>query len=157
MTIQRVDVLVHDLVLSSLNVRKNLDAGQDDAGINELANSIAEKGLLQPLIVRPAYNEKFEVIAGQRRLEACKLLGMEAVACNIHDDCSDEDALSVSLVENIQRADMAPLDKAVGLKALYGPVPDLFRVLDWIFSDQGEPSWHNDTAKISNVRRFALL
>ena len=44
-----------------------------------------------------------------------------------------------------------------GLKALYGPVPDLFRVLDWIFSDQGEPSWHNDTAKISNVRRFALL
>ncbi len=119
MTMHQIDVPIGSLVLSPQNARKNLESGQEDAEIHDLANSIAEQGLLQPLVVRKIAGEKYEVVAGQRRLTACKELQMSTVPCNALSNCTDESALSISLIENIQRADMHPLDKADGLQALY--------------------------------------
>ncbi|MFZ1992003.1 MAG: ParB/RepB/Spo0J family partition protein [Alphaproteobacteria bacterium] len=125
---RQIELPLSKLVLSSLNVRKDLDAGQEDSGIEELAQSIREKGLIQALLVRPLPNGNYEVIAGQRRLLACKRIGFEPVPCRERDNLSDTDAVTISLIENVQRADMNPLDKAQGLKTLYDDFKSYDRV-----------------------------
>jgi len=79
-------------------------------GIVELVSSIREKGLIQPIIVRPKA-ERFEVVAGARRLEACKRVRWERVPCIIRE-LSDKDAYELSLVENLQRQTMSALEEA---------------------------------------------
>lgn len=106
------------LIVSTLNVRKTLDAGQDDSNIEELAASIREKGLLSPLTVRPLADGRFEILVGQRRYLACKLVPLDAVPCLIKEGLTDADAMSLSLIENVHRADMHPIDKAKALQAL---------------------------------------
>lgn len=106
------------LVVSTLNVRKTLDAGQDDSNIEELAASIREKGLLSPLTVRPLADGRFEILVGQRRYLACKLVPLDPVPCLIKEGLSDADAISLSLIENVHRADMHPIDKGKALQAL---------------------------------------
>ncbi len=87
--------------------------------MEELAASIRKHGLLSPLTVRPADGGKFEVITGQRRLLACRDVGLETVPCVVRDDLGDSEAQAVSLVENIHRADMHPLDKAQAIQSLF--------------------------------------
>ncbi|MDE2111423.1 MAG: ParB/RepB/Spo0J family partition protein [Alphaproteobacteria bacterium] len=110
---------LQQLRLSELNVRKDLSAGQEDADVEQLAASIRSKGLLQPLTVRSMAGGNYEVIVGQRRLLACQHIGHTPVLCVIRDDLNDSDAATVSLIENVQRADMHPLDKAKALQNLY--------------------------------------
>jgi ParB/RepB/Spo0J family partition protein len=107
------------LVVSALNVRKALDAGQEDSNVEELAASIREKGLLSPLTVRPLADGRFEILVGQRRYLACKLVPLDPVPCLIREGLSDTDAISLSLIENVHRADMHPIDKAKALQALH--------------------------------------
>ena len=64
---------IDKLVVSDLNTRKDLNAGQEDSDIQKLAEDIAKHGVLMPLIVRPRPDRKFEVISGQRRLLACQI------------------------------------------------------------------------------------
>jgi ParB family chromosome partitioning protein len=82
--------------------------------LDELAASIAEKGLLEPIVVRFAPGG-FEVVAGNRRLEACKMLGMRSIPCHIVD-LDDREAFEISLVENIQHETMNPIDEARAFK-----------------------------------------
>jgi ParB family chromosome partitioning protein len=82
--------------------------------LDELAASIAEKGLLEPIVVRFAPGG-FEVVAGNRRLEACRMLGMRSIPCHIVD-LNDREAFEVSLVENIQHETMNPIDEARAFK-----------------------------------------
>ena len=108
-----------DLIgVSEFNARKDLDAGTEDAGVRDLSNSIREKGLFSPVIVRSAAGRRYELIAGQRRLLACRRLGMGAIPAIVRDDLDDVDATVVSLVENVQRADMNPMDKARAFQAI---------------------------------------
>lgn len=107
------------LVVSTLNVRKALDAGQEDSNVEELAASIREKGLLSPLTVRPLTDGRFEILVGQRRYLACKLVPLDPVPCLVKEGLSDAEAISLSLIENVHRADMHPIDKAKALQALY--------------------------------------
>ena len=104
--------------VSSLNTRKNMEAGSEDAGIADLAQSIEENGLLQPPMLRHCGDGTYEVIAGQRRVLACQHLGWSEVDAFVNDDWNDDKALAASLVENLQRADMHPIDKARGLDDL---------------------------------------
>lgn len=113
------EIPLNQLVVSKSNTRRDLNAGQEDSGIAELAASIREKGLLNPLLVRSSGPGTFEVIAGQRRLLACQRIGYDPVPCLVRDDTDDTDAVTLSLVENVHRADMSPLDKARALKQLY--------------------------------------
>lgn len=107
------------LFVSGLNTRKDLQAGQEDSGLQELAMSIREKGLLSPLIVRPASGGRYEVLVGQRRLLACRQIGNDPVPCLVRDAVDNAGAVALSLIENVHRADMHPLDKAKALKAMY--------------------------------------
>ena len=85
----------------------------------DLANSIQERGLLMPIIVRPTPGGQYDLIAGQRRFLACRLLGMQTISASIRDDLDDTDATAVSLIENVQRADISPIDKARAYSAIY--------------------------------------
>ena len=103
--------------ISPLNTRKNLSAGTEDAGLQDLARSIQTNGLINPPTVRELGDGVYEVIAGQRRVLACKQLGWTTIEVFV-GDMPDNQALGTSLVENLQRADMHPLDKAEALKHL---------------------------------------
>ena len=87
-----------------------------------LAASIRENGLLQPVTVRRLGPDRYELIAGERRLRACKLAGMEQVPAILRDYQDDQTA-ALGLLENIQRADLNPFEQARGLQdvlALWG-------------------------------------
>lgn len=83
----------------------------DEASISELKQSISESGLIQPLVVRKALRG-YELIAGERRLRACKLLGMESVPCILRENVQEEDSALMALVENVQRRDLHYLEEA---------------------------------------------
>jgi ParB family transcriptional regulator, chromosome partitioning protein len=87
-----------------------------EATIDELAESIRQKGILQPLLVRRV-SEGYELIAGERRLRAAQRLGMEQVPVTIRD-CADGEMLELALIENIQREDLNPLEEARGYRRL---------------------------------------
>ena len=85
--------------------------------LEELKNSIAEKGIVQPITVRP-HNSGYQLIAGERRLRAVQDLGLETIPAYILDAVSDEDMLEMSIIENIHREDLNPLDIARGYQRL---------------------------------------
>jgi ParB family chromosome partitioning protein len=82
----------------------------DEATLTELAESIDETGLIQPLVVRQK-RDRFELIAGERRLRACKLAELEEVPV-VAREVSDAQAFALALVENIQRQDLNPIEEA---------------------------------------------
>lgn len=82
--------------------------------VDELALSILEMGLLEPIVVRPA-KSGFEVVAGNRRLDACKKLKMSKVTCHILE-LDDREAYEASLIENIQRSTLNPIEEADAFK-----------------------------------------
>lgn len=85
--------------------------------IEELAASIKKDGLLQPIVVRPLIDGKYQIIAGERRWQACRFLKMEKVPVRIKE--ADEDkALELALIENIQRSDLNPIEEAYGYRRL---------------------------------------
>ena len=87
--------------------------------LEELAASIRATGLIQPLIVRPVpgFPHQFEVVAGERRLKAAQLAGLSDIPAIIHD-FNDQEALAVSLIENVQREELGPADEARALRRL---------------------------------------
>ncbi|MFZ5697312.1 MAG: ParB/RepB/Spo0J family partition protein [Pseudomonadota bacterium] len=83
----------------------------------ELAESIKAQGMMQPIVVRPISEKRYEIIAGERRWRAAQLAGMEKVPCVVKD-VGDEAALAMSLIENIQREDLTTMEEAVALNRL---------------------------------------
>jgi ParB family chromosome partitioning protein len=145
MATRQANLPLASLFVSRLNTRRDLTAGQEDSGIDELASSIREKGLLQPITVRPTPDGRYEVVVGQRRFLACQKAGYDPVPCLVRDDLDDTDAVTLSLVENVHRADMNPLDKARALKLLYDRYQSYARVAK-------ETSWSETT-----IRRYISL
>ncbi|MBX3024778.1 ParB/RepB/Spo0J family partition protein [bacterium] len=88
----------------------------DEVAIEELAASIREKGLLQPLLVRPAGNG-YQLIAGERRLRAAQRAGLERVPISLRD-ADDIEALELALIENLQRENLNPVEEARAYKRL---------------------------------------
>ena len=85
--------------------------------LNELTNSIKKQGVLSPILVRELGLNEFEVIAGERRLRASKMAGLETIPCLV-DQKKDQDALISALIENLQREDLNPVEEARGLDRL---------------------------------------
>ncbi len=108
---QTQDIDIEKIDVSGFNTRKDLDAGNEDSTIENLAESIVQQGLLSPPTVRQKGN-RYELIAGQRRYLACRKLGWKKIPCFVRNDLSDEEATAISLVENVHRAEMNPMDKA---------------------------------------------
>lgn len=91
----------------------------DETGIQELAESIAKNGIMQPIIVRPSaeYPGKYEIVAGERRWRASKLAKLESVPVVVRE-IPDKQALELAIVENVQRKDLTPLEEAAGYQRL---------------------------------------
>ena len=89
----------------------------DPAAISQLAESIRSRGLMQPIVLRALEADRYEIIAGERRWRAAQLVGMEKITAIIRN-VDDEAVLAMSLIENIQREDLNPLEEANALRRL---------------------------------------
>jgi len=85
--------------------------------LDELANSIRAQGILQPIVVRETGHQKYEILAGERRWRAAKIVGLEQVPCLIKN-VADDDAIAIALIENIQRENLNAMEEAIALKRL---------------------------------------
>lgn len=88
----------------------------DEAELSELADSIAQNGIIQPLLVRKS-GSGYEIVAGERRYRAAKMAGLSEVPVVIRD-VSDEDIFRLAMIENLQRADLNPIEEARGYEKL---------------------------------------
>jgi len=89
----------------------------DKESLQELADSIKAQGVMQPVLVRPVSAGRYEIIAGERRWRAAQMAGLTEVPALIRE-VPDEAALAMSLIENIQREDLNPLEEALGIQRL---------------------------------------
>lgn len=89
----------------------------DETELDELAHSIREHGIVQPVVVRPAGDSRFEIIAGERRWRAAQRAGLVEIPVVIRD-VNDRTALELAIIENVQRADLNPLEEAQGYQQL---------------------------------------
>lgn len=114
-----IDITIDKLQVSHLNVRKILSSEEDETCIEDLANNIKNNGLINPITVRKLDNsENYEIIAGQRRFLAIKLLNNKTISCHILN-ISNQKAEEISLVENVQRNQMTTTDKVKAYSKLY--------------------------------------
>jgi ParB family chromosome partitioning protein len=113
--VQKNQLSVSDLIPNKYQPRKNFD----EANLEDLTNSIKERGMIQPIIVRKSNNEnsKFEIIAGERRWLAAQRAGIHNVPVVI-TEADDLKSLEFAIVENVQRHDLNPLEEAQGYKKL---------------------------------------
>ena len=112
---QKNQLSISDLIPNKYQPRKNFD----EANLEDLTNSIKERGMIQPIIVRKSKNEnsKFEIIAGERRWLAAQRAGFHNVPVVI-TEADDLKSLEFAIVENVQRHDLNPLEEAQGYKRL---------------------------------------
>lgn len=88
-----------------------------EEGLEELAASIREKGIIQPIVVRPSGDRSYEIVAGERRWRAAQRAGLHEVPVVVVE-LTEREALEVAIIENVQRADLNPLEEAQGYEAL---------------------------------------
>ncbi len=114
-----IKISTDKLIISNFNARKQIDNDDnDETTIKDLAFDIKNNGLLNPLTVRKNDNDRYEIIAGQRRFLAIKLLDWIEIPCNLLD-IDDEKAQVVSLIENMQRNSMTYCDKTKAFAKLH--------------------------------------
>lgn len=89
----------------------------DEEALTELATSISAHGLLQPILVKPLPNDRYQIIAGERRWRASKMAGLTEIPVLISDE-DDSETAQISLIENIQREDLNPIEEAEAYRAL---------------------------------------
>lgn len=111
-TIKQPTMKIADILIGRTNPRKEFDTDS----INELAASIKENGVLQPILLRPK-GDKFELVCGERRLRASKIAGKEDIPVVIRT-LTDDQALELQIIENLQRKDVHPLEEAFAYKNL---------------------------------------
>ncbi|MBQ2972895.1 MAG: ParB/RepB/Spo0J family partition protein [Clostridia bacterium] len=106
--------------LNLMDIEPNKDQARkifDDASLSELADSIAKHGVLQPLLVRPMIGGGYQLVAGERRWRASRIAGLTQVPVVIKE-LSDTEAAVISLIENLQREDLNPVEEALGYASL---------------------------------------
>ena len=108
-----VTIPVDQIVRSPYQPRRHFD----EAALEELATSIRQQGVLQPLVVRSKAQGGFELIAGERRWRAAQIAGLDEVPA-VKKEVTDKEASTIALVKNIQREDLGAIDEAIGLERL---------------------------------------
>lgn len=88
-----------------------------DEAIAALADSIREHGMIQPILVRPISSGGYQIVAGERRWRAARMLGLDEVPVNIRE-LSDSEAMQIALIENLQRENLNPIEEALGYREL---------------------------------------
>jgi ParB family chromosome partitioning protein len=109
---------LHSLALDRIGAgRYQPRTRMDEAALAELAESIKAQGVMQPILVRPIDGGRYEIVAGERRWRAAQRAGLKEIPALVRV-VPDQTALALSLIENIQREDLNPLEEAQGLKRL---------------------------------------
>lgn len=106
-------VPIDSLKASKANPRRAFD----EAELDELAQSIRERGLIQPLLVRPIKNDGYEIVAGERRWRAAQRANLHDVPVIIRQ-LTDQESLELAIIENVQRSDLNPIEEALGYRQL---------------------------------------
>ena len=110
---------VSTLRISEIEPNKNQPRKSfNNETLKQLADSIMEHGVLQPLIVRSIAAGNYVIIAGERRWRAAKMAGLSEIPVIIRDDLSDEQAMQIAMIENLQRENLNPIEEALGYKEL---------------------------------------
>ncbi len=104
---------INDIVPNKDQPRKTFDEG----ALQELADSITQHGVLQPLLVRPLPSGGYQLVAGERRWRASRIAGLKEVPVVIKE-LSDIETMEIAIIENLQREDLNPIEEAEGLQAL---------------------------------------
>jgi ParB family transcriptional regulator, chromosome partitioning protein len=105
---------VHSIIPNQFQPRTHFDKDS----LKELADSIQEKGVIQPLVVTPNVDGSYGLIAGERRLRASKMIGLERVPVVIRKVSGDDELLELALIENVQRKDLNPIEEAEAYEKL---------------------------------------
>lgn len=108
-----VELRINDLEPNRTQPRQSFD----DGAMTELADSIAQHGVLQPILVRPLLSGGYQIVAGERRWRASRMAGLTTVPAVIRD-LTDSEVMQLALIENLQREDLKPLEEANGYKML---------------------------------------
>lgn len=133
-----------DIVPNPQQPRKHFD----DTALQELASSIKRYGILQPLVVTPAENKKYTIIAGERRWRAAKLAKLNQVPAIVRST-KELERLEIALIENVQRVDLSPLEQAVSVAKLH-------QQFNMTYSDIAKRLGKAETT-ISNIVRLLQL
>lgn len=156
---------IQELSLSSIrpspaNPRIFHGADGKNQELASLAASIREKGVLSPVLVRPTLrvpvgagglptDSGYELIAGERRFRAAKLAGLETIPAIVRTDLSDQEALELTVTENLQREDLHPLEEANGVAALLASGQDVAAIADRLGKPLGWVARRARVAKLS--------
>ena len=89
----------------------------DDEALAELADSISQHGVLQPLLVRPMFGGSYQIVAGERRWRACRMAGVSEVPVVVRE-LNDSEVMELALIENLQRENLSVVEEAFGYKTL---------------------------------------
>lgn len=108
-----VTVNINDIEPNRNQPRKDFD----EAALSDLAESVAQHGLIQPIVVRPTIDGRYTIIAGERRWRACRIAGINDVPVIIKAT-DDQTLMELALIENLQREDLNAVEEALGFKAL---------------------------------------
>ena len=129
----------------------------NEEDIKELAATIKEHGIRQPLTILKTVSGHFEVVSGERRLRAAKSIGIEKVPCIIID--SEEKAEEIALIENIQRSDLHPIEFGEAIKSLLdkGQWGDLSKLAGKLGKDQSTLSHHLSYSKLPDSIKTHLI
>ncbi|MDR1311171.1 MAG: ParB/RepB/Spo0J family partition protein [Burkholderiaceae bacterium] len=120
----------------------------DEGTLTELAQSISDRGVLQPILVRPLAGGRYEILAGERRFRAAQMAGLETIPSRVME-VDDLDSAAIALIENILREDLNPLEQAHGIHRL---------IVDFGFThDQAGRTVGKSRSGISNILRLLNL
>lgn len=111
---QLLEIPLEQIVPNELQPRRIFDAQK----LQELAESIKEQGIIQPLVVTKRDDNKYEILVGERRFRAAKLAGLQTVPALVSPKVNAEAKLEIALIENVQRADLNPIEEARAYKRL---------------------------------------
>ena len=103
----------------------------DEESLQQLADSIREHGLIQPLIVRPLPEGNFQIVAGERRWRACRMAGLNEVPVYVRE-FDDQKTMEIARIENLQREDLNILEEALGFQELIA-LHEIFVILDGVY------------------------
>lgn len=140
-----------ELPLAKVTANKNQPRQNfKEDSLSELAESIKEFGIIQPIMVRSMDGGgMYEIISGERRYKAAKMLGMKTIPCIINQDADDISSIEIALIENIQRDDLTPIELSHTFKQLI----DEFKITHEVLSKRIGKS----RASITNSLRLLLL
>ena len=150
MEVARADgLLLREISIHNIDPNPNQPRQRhDESALHELAASIREKGVLQPILVRSSGATKFELVAGERRWRAAQIAGLTTIPVIVRE-LSDVEAFETALIENLQREDLAPLERATAYQQL---VDTLGVGIDAVAARLGE-----SRANVSNYLRLLKL